>query len=144
MSKSRTAWIGLAAVLAVLALAGLGWKMMRSRASLGPATSGGSPATLPLPASTRLEGTGTARLSWAPADPAPAGGAAVADPVAGYRVYVGTTPDDLRLEASVADPAATGYVIERLPKGTLYYAVTTYTRLGVESLRPPPVAKTIE
>lgn len=131
MTKSRTAWIGLVAVVAVIAIAGLGWRMMRSRAEPAPA-----PAARP-------EGTGTAKLSWAPAEPA-AGAPASADPVAGYRVYVGASPEDLRLEASIADPAATGYVVERLPKGTSYYVVTTYTRLGIESERPPPVSKTIE
>lgn len=145
MSKSRTAWIGLVAVVAVAVLAGLGWQMMRSRAASAPAATGGSPATLPAPApAPRPEGTGTATLSWSPTEPAGGSGSAAADPVAGYRVYVGATPDDLRLEASIADPAATGYVVERLPKGTLYYAVTTYTRLGIESERPPPVSKTIE
>jgi hypothetical protein len=143
MSTSRTAWIGLAAVVAVAVMAGLGWQMMRSRAAPAPAAAGGSPATLPAPApAPRPEGTGTASLRWSPT--APAGGSAADDPVAGYRVYVGATPDDLRLEASIADPAATGYVVERLPKGTFYYAVTTYTRLGIESERPPPVSKTID
>ncbi len=144
MSQSRNVWIGLAAIVAMVVVGAVGWQMMRTRGLFAPAATGGSPATLPAPAPARPEGTGTARLSWAPADPAAAGTAAVADPVAGYRVYVGTTPDDLRFEASIADPAATGYVVERLPKGTFYYAVTTYTRLGIESERPPPVSKTIE
>jgi hypothetical protein len=141
MAKSRIAWIGLVAAVAVAAIAGLGWQMMRSRGA--PSAAGGSPATLPAPApAPRAQGTGTARLRWTPAEPA--SGSAASDPVAGYRVYVGTTPDDLHLEASIADPAATGYVVERLPKGTFYYAVTTYTRLGIESERPPAVSKTIE
>jgi len=144
MSKSRNAWLGLAVLVALVALGGLGWWMMRSRAELGPAAAGGSPAALPAPAPSRPEGTGTAKLSWAPAEPAAASGAASPDPVAGYRVYVGASPEDLRLEASIADPAATGYVVERLPKGTFYYSVTTYTRLGIESERPPPVSKNIE
>lgn len=141
MAKSRTSWIGLVAIVAVVAMAGLGWRMMRSRANFAPHATGGLPATAPAP---RPEGTGTAKLSWIPAEPAAANGNTATDPVAGYRVYVGTTPDDLRLEASIADPAAAGYVVERLPKGTFYYSVTTYTRLGVESLRPPPVSSTIE
>ena len=143
MAKPRIALIGLAALVAVVALAGLGWRMMKSRADGGTAAVGGSPATLPLPAPPpRPEGTGTARLSWTPTEPATAAGST--DAVAGFRVYVGPNPDELSLEASIADPTATGYVVERLPKGTFYYAVTTYTRLGIESLRPPPVSKTIE
>jgi hypothetical protein len=140
MTKSRIAWIGLAAIVALVALAGVGWLAMRSR---GESARGGSPASLPAPAPPRREGNGSAKLSWSPADAAasvPAGD----DPVAGYRVYVGPSPDDLRLEASIADPGATSYVVERLPAGTFYYAVTTYTRLGIESERPAPVSKTIE
>jgi hypothetical protein len=145
MSKSRSAWIGLVAILAVVALAVMGWQMMRWRAERGTSAARGSPATLPAPApAPRPEGPGTARLSWEPPPLAPSSGSAAPDPVAGYRIYVGPTPDELQFEATIADPGATGYVVERLPKGTFYYSVTTYTRLGIESERPPPVAKTIE
>ena len=144
MSKARRNLIGLAVIMLVLVLAGLGWTMRARLKSLvlGP-PGGGSPASLPLPqVPARATGTGIARLSWSPIEPAESG--ASADPVTGFRVYVGTAPDDLHLEASIADPGATGYVVERLPKGTFYYTVTTYTKLGVESPRPTPVSKTIE
>jgi hypothetical protein len=145
MSKPRTAWIGLAAIVAMVALSGVGWLMMRSRSDAIPAATGGSPTSLPLPAAPpRPQGTGTARLGWAPIDAAAQGGGTAADPVAGFRVYVGTAPDDLHLEASIDDPTATGFVVEKLPKGTFYYSVTTYTRLGLESEKPAPVSKTIE
>lgn len=142
MSKSRTAWIGLAVLVAMVALAGLGWQMMRSREGHAQSAMGGSPATLALPAkASRPEGSGSATLRWSPIEPAQAD---TADPIAGFRVYVGSTPEDLHLEASIADPTATSHVIERLPQGTFYFAVTTYTRLGIESVRPEPVPKTIE
>jgi hypothetical protein len=140
MTKSRIAWIGTAAVVVIVALAGIGWLTMRSR---GESARGGSPASLPAPPPLRREGVGTARLSWSPAGAA-ASAPAPDDPIAGYRVYVGPSPEELRLEASIADPGATGYVVERLPAGTFYYAVTTYTRLGIESERPAPVSKTID
>lgn len=88
-------------------------------------------------------GKGTARLSWNAVAPAAYGDGAAADPIAGFRVYVGTSPEALRLEATIADPTATGYVVTRLPKGRFYYSVTTYTRLGIESQRSTPVSKTI-
>ncbi len=144
MSKARRNVIGLAALVLVFVLAGLGWTMRARLKSMvvGP-PGGGSPASLPLPqVPARATGAGVARLSWSPIEPAGTG--ASADPVTGFRVYVGTSPDDLHLEASIADATATGYVVERLPKGTFYYTVTTFTKLGVESPRPAPVFKTIE
>ncbi len=42
-----------------------------------------------------------------------------------------------------ANPAATSYVVQRLPRGTAWFTVTTYTRLGIESDRPEPVSKEI-
>ncbi len=144
MSKARRNLIGLAAIVLVFVLAGLGWTMRaRLKAMVVGPPGGGSPASLPQPqAPARDTGTGVARLSWSQLEPAEPG--ASVDPVTGFRVYVGTSPDELHLEASIADPAATGYVVERLPKGTFYYTVTTFTKLGIESPRPAPVSKTIE
>ena len=67
-----------------------------------------------------------------------------ADPIAGFRVYAGESPDALQLEVSIADPQAVSFVVERLPAGAFYFSVTSFTRLGIESPRPPPVSKTIE
>jgi len=144
MSKARRNLIGVAVIMLVLVLAGLGWTMRaRLKSMVEGQPGGGSPASLPLPqVPARATGTGIARLRWSPIESA--GSGASPDPVTGFRVYVGTSPDDLHLEASIADPTATGYVVERLPNGTLFYTVTTFTKLGVESPRPAPVSKTIE
>jgi hypothetical protein len=138
MTNSRSGWLGLVATVVILALAGWGWRALRS-----PQVSPDATPTSPLAAQAsppRAEGTGTARLSWSPVEATQPG----ADPVAGYRVYVGASPDALRLEATIADPRVISYVVTRLPKGTHYFAVTSYTALGIESPYSPPVAKTIE
>jgi hypothetical protein len=126
----------MAAVAMLAALAGTGWLMKRSR-------DGADGRLAPVPVAPRAQGPGMAKLSWNAVDPGAYGTEAKRDPVAGYRVYVGPTPEQLRLEASIDDPRATGYVVRNLPRGTWYYTVTTYTALGIESERPPPVSKTI-
>ncbi|MCU0759683.1 MAG: fibronectin type III domain-containing protein [Steroidobacteraceae bacterium] len=136
MVRARRAWIGVAAVATLGALVGTGWLMMRSRDDAADQLA-------PPPVAPRAQGPGTARLSWDAVDPGAYGADAKGDPVAGFRVYVGPSPEQLRLEASIDDPRATGYVVRNLPRGTWYYTVTTYTALGIESERPPPVSKTI-
>jgi len=104
-----------------------------------------SPAALPAPvAQPRAEGAGSARLSWAPADPTAPGSDGPADSIAGFRIYVGPSPDAMQFEASVDDPMATSYVVERLPKGTFFFSVTTYTKLGIESPKSAAVSKSID
>lgn len=90
----------------------------------------------------RAQGSGSATLTWSP--PAPKAATPGADPIAGYRIYVGTSPDALHPEAVVADPGATRYVVRKLPKGTHYFAVRSYDADGVESDATPVVSKTID
>lgn len=106
--------------------------------STAPAFSG-----LPVPVAPRAMGNGTARLRWTRPAKLDYGKDAAADPVVGYRIYAGPRPDALQLEAQLSDPRATGYVMRRLPKGRYWFTVSTYTRLGVESERPQPVAKLV-
>lgn len=84
-----------------------------------------------------------ARLSWSRVDPVAFGASRGRDPVAGFHVYSGRSPDRLRRVATIRDTSATQYVVSRLPRGTWYFTVSTFTRRGVESELPPPVSKTI-
>lgn len=84
-----------------------------------------------------------ARLSWSPVDPDAYGVARGRDPVAGFHVYSGRSPATLRRVATLRDTSATHYVVRHLPRGKWYFTVSTFTRRGVESELPPPVAKTI-
>jgi hypothetical protein len=88
--------------------------------------------------------TGTATLSWAPVDAQAFGPKAGDDPVAGVKIYAGDTPDALHLEATLADPKATRYVVEHLAKGPHFFAIRSYTKLGIESAPTPLVSKVIE
>jgi hypothetical protein len=90
----------------------------------------------------RAQGSGTATLTWKP--PTPGAAASAVDAIAGYRIYVGSSPDALRPEAVVADPGATRYVVRKLPRGTHYFAVRSYDADGVESDATPVVSKTID
>ena len=96
----------------------------------------------PESATGRPEGKGTATLTWTP--PAPASTPGGPNAVAGYRIYLGSSPESLRPEAVVADPGATRYVVRKLPRGTHYFAVRSYDADGVESEATPVVSKTID
>lgn len=97
--------------------------------------------TAPMPA--RAKGTGAATLTWAPLPKGSYGPAGGADPIVGFRIYLGPSPETLQFEAAVADPAATRFVVKDLPKGKHYYAVTTYTQVGIESARSAVVSKDV-
>jgi hypothetical protein len=99
---------------------------------------------LPPPALAQRErGTGHATLRWDPVPQSARDPKATPDPVAGFRVYVGRSPDALGLEAVVADPRASRHDIHDLASGRHYYAVTSVTRLGIESERSPVISKDI-
>lgn len=108
-----------------------------------PAAAHKGSASLPVPVAPRAMGVGVAHLSWARPSKLDYGREAASDPVVGYRIYAGPRPDALQLEAQVTDPRTTHYVMHRLPKGRYWFTVTSYTRLGIESDRPPPVAKLV-
>jgi len=122
-------------LVALLALAVAGGCSRRPKELDQPLPGGPQPAQ-------RERGSGTATLSWSALAPEVyAEGAA--DPVTGFRIYLGRTAETLQLEAIVADPAATRHVVADLPSGRHFYAVTTYTRLGVESERSAVVSKDV-
>lgn len=100
-------------------------------------------ASLPIPVAPRAMGVGVAHLSWVRPSKLDYGREAASDPVVGYRIYAGPRPDALQLEAQLTDPRSTHYVMHRLPKGRYWFTVTSYTRLGIESERPPPIAKLV-
>jgi hypothetical protein len=126
------------AAIAVAALCGCGGCSLLGLRM--PATGRAANESSSAPLAARTTGTGTARLSW----DRPADGRRRHSRVAGYRIYVGPRPDALRLEAQIADPGATSYVIRQLPRGTSWFTVTSYNRRGVESIRPEPLSKTID
>jgi hypothetical protein len=55
--------------------------------------------------------------------------------LAGYTVYYGTSADRLTESVKVSNPGLTAYTVSNLTSGTWYFAVTSYSSAGVESIR---------
>ncbi len=91
----------------------------------------------------RERGTGSATLRWAPLPREARSDDTNPDPVVGFRIYLGRTPETLGLAAVVPRASASSHKIKDLAKGRHYYAITTYTRLGIESERSEIVSKDV-
>ena len=104
--------------------------------STGTTGSGGSGTT-----GSTTPVTATANLSWvAPTDNTD--GSRLTD-LAGYNIYYGTESSALTQTIQVANPAALGYVITGLAKGTTwYFQVTSYSTAGEESVPSAITSKT--
>ncbi|MGB8326120.1 MAG: fibronectin type III domain-containing protein [Steroidobacteraceae bacterium] len=92
----------------------------------------------------RALGEGTATLSWIPPAAKPTSSPDDPGAVSGYRVYVGTAPDALMLEAVIIGPKVASYRVEKLPTGIIYFSVTSFARSGAESAKVATVSKKIE
>lgn len=98
-----------------------------------PSPTPGTPAPAPTPS------TGSATLRWqAPTETSD--GQPLTD-LAGYRVYYGLASFKLDRWLMISDPADTSAVITGLSTGTWYFAVTAFTRQGVESSMSSVVSK---
>jgi hypothetical protein len=116
-----------------------------------PTTATATPTTTPAPSGTSGSGstpvastdktttnpsnpsTGAATLDWTP--PTENTDGSVLTNLAGYTVYYGTSPDGLNQSVKIANPGLTAYTMTNLPSGTWYFAVTSYSSTGVESVR---------
>jgi hypothetical protein len=85
--------------------------------------------------------TGRATVSWA-APSARTDGTPLTD-LAGFRVYYGTSSNNLAQIIEVRDPGARSWVVEDLTQGTWYFAATAYDQSGAESARSNTASKTI-
>jgi fibronectin type 3 domain-containing protein len=72
-------------------------------------------------------------LSWAAPSSRTDGSYISPSELQGYRIYYGTTPDNLSLLVDLNDESITDYTINDLPAGSYYFAVTAYDADGVES-----------
>lgn len=86
-------------------------------------------------------GDGVAELSWT-APTQNTDGTPLQD-LAGYRVYYGRLPDALSERVQISHPGARSATITKLAAGTWYFAVSSYTTIGIESARTRPVWKSI-
>ncbi len=87
--------------------------------------------------------TGTATLSWqAPTERED--GTPLNGDLAGYRVYWGTSANDLTNSSTIANAGITTYLVEGLTPATWYFAITAFDTAGLESTRSNTASKTIE
>lgn len=87
-------------------------------------------------------GTGTAALDWIPPTQNTDGTELGAD-LAGYHIYHGTSANGMSRTATIGNPGLTSWVVENLPSGTHYFAVTAYNHAGRESERSTTASKVI-
>ena len=84
---------------------------------------------------------GSATLSWA-APTQNVDGSAITN-LSGYRIYYGTSSGSLGTMVQVSNPGISTYVVDNLPSGTWYFAVTAYNSAGAESDRSGEGSKAI-
>lgn len=82
-----------------------------------------------------------AELSWTP--PLANTDGSTLTNLSGYKVYYGTDPDALTQVITVGNAGLTRYVIDDLPSGKWYFAVSSVAADGAESQRSSVVSTTI-
>jgi len=93
------------------------------------------------PASSQSSASRTATLFWE-APSSNTNGSPLTD-LAGYRIYYGTSPDELTQTVQLSSVGLQTYVIDGLEPGTWYFAIMALTRTGAESSLSNIVVKTI-
>jgi hypothetical protein len=53
--------------------------------------------------------------------------------LAGYKIHYGTASQDYTQVVSVSNPSLSRYVLDSLPSGTYFFAITAFNAQGVES-----------
>ena len=136
-AQRASARLALALLASATLLAAAGCDMHPKVTRIGGRLPGtAAPGTAPAPAA-----KGTATLRWAAPTQTSAG-----DPLtdlAGYRVYYGQMTVRLDRKVTISDPDTTAAVVSDLSSGTWFFAVTAFTRAGVESSMSNVVSKYI-
>ena len=104
----------------------------------GTTVASNTKATPPVKSTTT---SGVATLDWLP--PTQNSDGSVLTNLAGYTVYYGTSPSNLSQSVKVTNPGLSAYSVTNLTSGTWYFAVTSYSTAGVESVRTGTVSTTI-
>jgi hypothetical protein len=87
--------------------------------------------------------TGSATLSWLPPTQREDGTHLPVNELGGYRIYWGTSPNQLNQSVTLNGPGITTYVIEPLTPNTWYFAITALDASGIESTRSNVATKSI-
>lgn len=105
-----------------------------------PVTSSSS-SSPPVTSSSPAPTVGAATLSWTAPDQNTDGSALTN--LAGYRIYYGTSANDLDQVISISNVGITAYVVDDLTAGTYYFSIRAYTSAGTESSLSNVVSDTI-
>jgi hypothetical protein len=86
-------------------------------------------------------GIGVATVMWTPSTTNVDG--SHLDNLAGYKIYYGTVSRTYTNSITISNPGITSYVVENLPSGTYYFALTAFNNFGIESNMSNEVRKVI-
>ena len=88
-------------------------------------------ATSPLVPPTKSAATSSITLGWIP--PTQNSDGSPITNLAGYKIRYGTTSSEYTQTIALQNAGLTRYVVDNLPSGTYYFAITAYNSQGVES-----------
>ena len=63
--------------------------------------------------------------------------------LAGYKIHYGTASENYTQVVSLANPSLSRYVVDSLPSGTYYFAITAYNSQGLESALSGEITTTL-
>ena len=117
--------------------------------SEGAVAVAGSPAPLPAPTPAPTPApsppgpvtTYSATVSWS-VPLLNTDGTSLTD-ISGYRIYYGTSADDLSQSILISAPGITNHVVSGLAPGTYYIAVVTLNSMGIPSDLSTPASATV-
>lgn len=84
-------------------------------------------------ASQTVSATDSINLSWIPPTTRADGSFLETSELAGYRIYMGTSSNELTPIIDLVNDNITQYQVENLTTGSYYFAITAYDQDGVES-----------
>jgi hypothetical protein len=109
--------------------------------SASAGTSASSSPTVPAATPTPTTVSTSVTLAWVP--PTENSNGTPITNLAGYKIHYGTASADYTQTVSVANAGLTRYVVDNLPSGTYYFAITAYNASGTESALSQEVATTV-
>ena len=110
-------------------------------ADTAPATTtGGSSTTTTPPTSTPASSSGVTFGWQAPTENS--NGTPITN-LAGYKIHYGTASQQYTQVVEVSNPSLSRYVMDSLPSGTYYFAITAYNAQGIESALSGEVSTTL-
>jgi hypothetical protein len=107
----------------------------------GTSGSSGSGSSTTTPTPVPMSSSSSVTLGWvAPTENSD--GTPISN-LAGYKIHYGTTSQDYTQVVSVSNPSLSRYVLDSLPSGTYYFAITAYNAKGIESTLSGEISTTL-